>query len=831
MKKKFLAMLFAGTILTAAGAFGIAGCTNEPEPHTHSFENYVYDNNATCTEDGTETAKCAFCEETDTRTKVGSKTGHTYNKKVATAEYLKTEATTTHRGVYYYSCACGEKGTETFEYGNNKNYTKGLKFALNSSKTAYEVTGIGTAAAKNIVIPIEYENLPVTRIGEYAFSHCSTLTGITIPDGVKSIGSSAFNGCDALTNITIPDSVTVIDEHVFNSCDALKNITIGNGMKSIGHHMFSGCSALTNITIPNSVKSIGVGAFSYCTSLTSIDIPDSVTEIGEYAFSVCTSLANIVIPDSVTKIDKYTFSDCSALVSITIPDSVTTIGSRAFEGCSSITSITIPDSVTKINEYAFHDCDALKNITIGNGLTSIGNYSFLSCSALSNVTIPDSVTKIGEHAFSYCTSLTSVTVPNYVTRIGEYAFSYCTSLTSVTIPDSVKGIGEYAFDGCPSLSIYCEPSLKPSGWNNNWDSAKHCPTIWSYKNNDKDNNGYAYYVIDGIRYSLKDGAATVIRQPNNIKTANIPSAVNYKNNDYSVTGIDDFAFSDCTALSSIDIPNSITNIGELAFYNCSALTEITIPDSVTEIKNRTFFKCSALTSLTIPKGIIEINGNAFGYCTSLANITVASDNAKYHSDGNCLIETATRTLILGCNNSVIPADGSVMRIGNSAFSDCSSLTNVTIPDCVNSIGTDAFSGCTRIIQTENGVSYVDKWVIDCDTSVTQVQLRTDTKGIAFRAFCLCHSLTSITIPDGVKNINYEAFTNCTLLSTVIIPDSVTSIGRFAFGNCSALTTITFKGTKAQWKAISKESHWYTNTDNYTIQCSDGKLDKNGNEIE
>ena len=126
-------------------------------------------------------------------------------------------------------------------------------------------------------------------------------------------------------------------------------------------------------------------------------------------------------------------------------------------------------------------------------------------------------------------------------------------------------------------------------------------------------------------------------------------------------------------------------------------------------------------------------------------------------------------------------------ISDNAFKDCASLTEVSISDSVTDICDYAFYGCAL--------------------------------------------LNKLTIPDGVKNINYEAFTNCTLLSTVIIPDSVTSIGRFAFGNCSALTTITFKGTKAQWKAISKESHWYTNTDNYTIQCSDGKLDKNGNEIE
>ncbi len=218
---------------------------------------------------------------------------------------------------------------------------------------------------------------------------------------------------------------------------------------------------------------------------------------------------------------------------------------------------------------------------------------------------------------------------------------------------------------------------------------------------------------------------------------------------------------------------------------------------------------------------------------------------------------------------------SVTSIGNFAFNDCSGLTSITIPDSVTSIGKSAFSDCNNIIQTENGVEYVDGWVMDCDTSVTQVILRNNTRGIADRAFEECSGLTSITIPDGVTSIGVDAFydsgltsvtipgsvtsisrfafQSCAKLTSVNIMDGVTSIGRWAFGQCLALTSITipdsvtsievfafvfcsnlasinYSGTIEQWKAIEKVHDWDSETKEYTVHCTDGKLDKSGNVI-
>ncbi len=192
----------------------------------------------------------------------------------------------------------------------------------------------------------------------------------------------------------------------FYGCSSLTSITIPNGVTSIGNATFSGCSSLMSITLPNSVTSIGNATFSGCSSLMSITLPNSVTSIGNATFYDCSSLTSITIGKGVTSIGEYAFRGCSSLTSITLPNSVTSIGNSAFYGCSSLTSIAIPNSVTSIGGSALYGCSGLMSITIGKGVTSIGEYAFRGCSSLTSVTIPNSVTSIGSSAFYGCSLLT-----------------------------------------------------------------------------------------------------------------------------------------------------------------------------------------------------------------------------------------------------------------------------------------------------------------------------------------------------------------------------------------------------------------------------------------
>lgn len=219
----------------------------------------------------------------------------------------------------------------------------GIYYNLVTKALEAEVTSNPSKYKGDVKIPaqVTYEGktYSVTSIGSRAFSDCSGLTSVNIPNSVKSLGETAFGYCSSLTSVTIPNSVTSIGKHAFSLCKSLTSVNIPNSVTSIAYSTFYGCSGLTSVAIPNGVTSIEISAFEKCTGLTSVTIPNSVTSISNYAFS-----------------------NCSSLPSVTIPNSVTNIFYHAFEGCSSLTSVYIGTGIEKISEKAFANCTELIDI-------------------------------------------------------------------------------------------------------------------------------------------------------------------------------------------------------------------------------------------------------------------------------------------------------------------------------------------------------------------------------------------------------------------------------------------------------------------------------------
>jgi len=609
----------------------------------HDFASYTSDGNATCTADGTETAKCSNpgCSMTDTRTQANSKLDHSFVLTIAEDKYLDEPATCTSKATYYKSCVCGLAGAETFEYGEKLDHSYVLTVAedryldepatCTSKATYYKSCECGLAGTetfeygemldhnyKNSIADEVYLKAPATCISSaiyYKSCECGAIGTETFEVGgfISHVYENGVcNGC--------------FDSKYFNFTLLIDGTYSISALRSVGQP--------AELIIPATYKgakvsTIAKNGFSGIDSFSSLIISDGVQIIDEDAFNSCYGLVSIVIPDSVTTIGAEAFYDGYEIKKLTIGNGVTSIGNGAFDYCSWIEDLTTPAeflnyfykedlqdylktvTITKgnIGNNAFYGCKNLEAVIIGEGVTKIGDSAFSHCDVLSEVVVPDSVKKIGAFAFSNSKGLISVKIGNGVTEIGDSLFGGSINLTDVVIGNGITKFTDMMFANCESLmNITIGCNVKEIYFNS--DMFANCFNITNFV---VDSNNQYYKSIDGSVYS-KDGKKL-------LRYAIGRSNANFKIPD-GVQIIEADAFSNADYLLRVEFPSSVETIGRMAFYHCDKLKTVQIPNNVKTIGYEAFMSCRNLISVEIGDGITTISNMAFSGCENLSSVII-----------------------------------------------------------------------------------------------------------------------------------------------------------------------------------------------------------------
>ena len=694
---------------------------------------------------------------------------------------------------------------------------------LSSITLSNTLTTIGNRAVQNLAITSIVIPSSVTTIGEYAISLCSNLTSITFEGNYPTIDSTAFyenpsaaiiyyysgsSGWDGMTSLQGYELVELYSDYssdglVYNNNDTTMvsdftgtqyKIIIPNNVTSLGSLAFANNDTITEIIMFDNVNTVWNQCFSECKNLVNVKLSNTITYISSNLF-FNTSIQHIIIPASVYYIANYAFTNCKKIKTMlfegnypilqdwraflnTNPDMVvyyyadktgwdnTTTFLDYFTAISlydvgyssegllydeydssivtgfigSQTKVLIPDNITKINDWVFQSAK-ITHVKIGNQVTSIGNNAFTWTFLLQEVIIDgESLTTIGDYAF-WDSALTTINIPSSVSSIGYAIFNGCNNIIRLTIDDA---------------NTHFKTDDK---------------TILSY-----DGSIIYTYYDNLLSYTIPNSVTTIQEA---FEYDSILQSINLNN----VSVIGDYAFYQCTSITSIIAGPTLSTIGVQAFYNCSNLTSITFNG------NKPTYQADSFSELS-SDAVFYYYSNTDGWdgMTSLQGYPLfdlyvdeySSDGLMYTNDDQTVVSgfEGTQTKLL------IPTNVTTISLGNN-----NTVTHMKI---------------------ESGVSiiyYIADFVILEEIIINGTTLTT----IDSSAFSRCTSLTSINLPISLTTIGSAAFNNCSSLTSINLPSSLSSIGYNIFLRCTGLTTVTVDAENTSFITIGNALFSYDGT--------------------
>lgn len=641
--------------------------------------------------------------------------------------------------------------------------------------------------------------------GRLAFSYCSLLTEIKLPNKMSNIDYGCFKGCVSLKKIDMSSiNITMFSNDLFRDCTSLTTIVYPKGFNSFGEFSLS-ATHMKELTLSSEITNIQRGAFSWNVFLQKVDLSAlNLDSLPDEIFRMCTHLESVTLPSKIKRIPERAFAQCVSLKSIDMTKtSINTIGNNAFYMCSTLAEVSFPESLSSIEDGAFASC-AFVEFTAPASLNFIGAQAFFSCRKLKTADLANSaITDLSDFAFAVCTSLTKITIPTTLRTIGASALAdtAISTIAKSSFGEKIASIGSRAFENCKELR-----NIDISG-----------TSVTVLNGTFRGCNNLAICKLPANIQRIEDSpffgtAVTPLPIPETLTSLGPGAFANTSFNGEglptTLTSIGDYAFAWCPSLTSLDFSKStITSIGNYAFFN-SSLKTIQWPTTLQFI-GRNLFLLTPFKDVKLPASINDLEVAAFE-ANTIKTLDM-SDTAVFDLPNRTFAHT--KELI------EVKLPNTIRSIGDHCFFG-SSIQKIELPKTVSELGPAAFGMTQSLTSIDFSSTAVKNISAACffNSSIARVVLPqnctifewafalSDLTGLSGSifwmgryAFFYCHKLARISLTQDCyfTDVADHCFSHCFKLSEVKLPSNLTVVHNLAFCNCTSLKQVNLAETQVR----------------------------------